>query len=201
MRPAAFSGGKSVGLEEFEVNVGTRHRRRYTTEPVAGMRVVRVWHGASAIGDRKMPSLYDVAKLAGVSTATASRVLSNSRPVGANVRERVLESAAALDYSTNLHARALARSHDASVGMVVHDLKDPYFSEIGRGVLEGAEATKQTVLISNTYRDVEPQLAELGQLALEQRHWVDVPDWLAGAALAGSDDRDGHPDKMRAAAR
>lgn len=109
--------------------------------------------------DRKTPSLYDVARLAGVSTATASRVLANSRPVGEEVRRRVLESAAALDYSTNLHARALARSHDASIGVVVHDVNDPYFSEIVRGVLEGAEASGQMVLISNTYRDLERELS------------------------------------------
>jgi LacI family transcriptional regulator len=74
------------------------------------------------------------------------------------VRRRVLESAAALDYSTNLHARALALSHDASIGVVVHDVNDPYFSEIVRGVLEGAEASNQMVLISNTYRDMEREL-------------------------------------------
>jgi LacI family transcriptional regulator len=114
--------------------------------------------GDDRLGDRKTPSLYDVARLAGVSTATASRVLANSRPVGDEVRRRVLQSAAALDYSINLHARALARSHDASIGVVVHDVNDPYFSEIVRGVLEGAEASKQMVLISNTYRDIEREL-------------------------------------------
>jgi LacI family transcriptional regulator, galactose operon repressor len=108
--------------------------------------------------ERRMPNLYDVARLAGVSTSTASRVLAGSRPVRPEVRKRVLESAAALDYSTNLHARALARSHDASIGVVVHDVNDPYFSEIVRGVLEGAEASNQWVFISNTYRDVEREL-------------------------------------------
>src|SRR5271155_5825305 len=109
-------------------------------------------------GDRKTPNLSDVARLAGVSTATASRVLAKSRPVRDEARRRVLESAATLDYSTNLHARALAQSRDASIGVVVHDVNDPYFSEIVRGVLEGAEASNQMVLISNTYRDIEREL-------------------------------------------
>ena len=114
--------------------------------------------GGGGQGERKAPSLYDVARLAGVSIATASRVLANSRPVRADLRQRVLESAAALDYSTNPHARALASSHDASVGVVVHDVSDPYFSEIVRGVLDGAETSNQMVLISNTYRDVQREL-------------------------------------------
>ena len=122
------------------------------------MRTATLSRQQTGSGNHKAPSLYDVARLAGVSTATASRVLANSRPVREEVRERVLQSAAALDYSTNLHARALAQSLDASIGVVVHDVNDPYFSEIVRGVLEGAEASNQMVFISNTYRDIEREL-------------------------------------------
>jgi LacI family transcriptional regulator len=104
-------------------------------------------------------SLSDVARLAGVSLATASRALGNSRPVTPELRARVLEAAAKLDYAANPHARALARSRDGSVGVVVHDLSDPYFSEIVRGALEGAEATDRMLLICNTYRDPERDLA------------------------------------------
>ena len=120
--------------------------------------LLTVEQGSDHPGDRKTPSLSDVARLAGVSTATASRVLAKSRPVRDEARRRVLESAARLDYSTNLHARALAQSRDASIGVVVHDVNDPYFSEIVRGVLEGAEASNQMVFISNTYRDIEREL-------------------------------------------
>jgi LacI family transcriptional regulator len=110
-------------------------------------------------GDSKTASLSDVARLAGVSTATASRVLGNSRQVGAGLRQRVLDSAAKLGYAPNPHARALARSRDASVGVVVNDISDPYFSEIIRGALDGAEASGRMLLICNTYRDAERELA------------------------------------------
>lgn len=106
-------------------------------------------------------SLSDVARLAGVSPATASRVLTNTRPVGAELRARVLASAAKLDYAPNPHARALARSRDSAVGVVVHDLSDPYFSEVVRGALEGAEASDRMLLICNTYRDAERELAAI----------------------------------------
>jgi LacI family transcriptional regulator len=101
----------------------------------------------------------DVAHLAGVSTATASRVLGNSRPVGAELRQRVLDSAAKLGYAPNPHARALARSRDASVGVIVNDVSDPYFSEIIRGILDGAQAGGRMLLICNTYQDAERELA------------------------------------------
>ena len=111
------------------------------------------------IEDCKIAILSDVARLAGVSTSTASRVLGNSREVGAGLRQRVLDSASKLGYVPNPHARALARSRDPSVGVVVNDISDPYFSEIIRGALDGAEATARMLLICNTYRDAERELA------------------------------------------
>jgi len=103
-------------------------------------------------------SLSHVARLAGVSVATASRVLTGSRPVRPDLRDRVLESAAKLNYAPNPHARALAQSRDASVGVIVHDISDPYFSEIVRGALEQAQSTGRMLLICNTYRDIEREL-------------------------------------------
>lgn len=105
------------------------------------------------------PALVDVARLAGVSEATASRVLANSRHVGQEFRDRVFASAAKLDYRPNPHARALARSRDDSVGVVVHDVGDPYFSEIVRGVLHGARTSGRKLFLCDTYRDAERELA------------------------------------------
>ena len=96
--------------------------------------------------------LLDVARRAGVSESTASRVLAGSRPVRATLRDRVLESATALAYTPNPHARALARARDATIALVVHDITDPYFSEITRGALESARASGRTVLVSDTGR-------------------------------------------------
>jgi LacI family transcriptional regulator len=114
------------------------------------------------------PSLSDVARLAGVSVATASRVLTRSRPVRPDLRDRVLESAAKLDYAPNPHARALAQSRDASVGVIVHDIGDPYFSEIVRGALEQAQSGGRMLLICNTYRDIERELAYIRQFRAQR---------------------------------
>ncbi|MEX1172383.1 MAG: LacI family DNA-binding transcriptional regulator, partial [Chloroflexota bacterium] len=79
------------------------------------------------------------AKLAGVSTATVSRVVSAAPyAVSPATRERVLEAARALDYVPNALARGLHKSHVPVVGVIVHDITDPYFAEVVRGVEDAA---------------------------------------------------------------
>jgi LacI family transcriptional regulator len=97
----------------------------------------------------------DVARLAGVSLATASRSLAGSRRVGERLRLKVLEAAEALDYSPNLHARALASSEDTTIAVIVHDSSDPYFIEILRGMLDRAQVSERIVVVCDTHRDPE----------------------------------------------
>ena len=124
----------------------------------SGKSVVRANAGRSAT-EQGTRSLRDVAELAGVSEATASRALRDTRNVGFELRERVLLAAKKLNFTPNPHARALASATDASVGIVVHDISDPYFSEIVRGALEGAAQSGRMLLICNTYRDPQRELA------------------------------------------
>jgi LacI family transcriptional regulator len=109
----------------------------------------------------RAPTIADVARLAGVSQATASRTLSLSQAgkVNAELRAQVLAAASELGYAPNPHARALASATDPSIAVVVHDVTDPYFSEIVRGILLAASRTERMVLISNTYRDPDRELA------------------------------------------
>ena len=98
-------------------------------------------------------TLADVAREAGVSLATASRVLNGStRIVGEQLRERVLTTAAELNYSANAAAQAMVRGHLDVVGVVVHDIADPYFSSIAAGVMERAEQAGLLVALSSTLR-------------------------------------------------
>ncbi len=86
-----------------------------------------------------MASITDVARLAGVSTATVSRVVSASAyAVSPATRARVLEAARTLDYVPNALARGLHKSHVPVVGVIVHDITDPYFAEVVRGVEDAA---------------------------------------------------------------
>jgi LacI family transcriptional regulator len=101
-------------------------------------------------------SITEVARLAGVSAATASRVVSSSDyPVSAATRERVLEAARTLDYVPNALARGLLKSRVPVVAVIVHDITDPYFAEIVRGVEDGASAAGFLVITCSSERDAE----------------------------------------------
>jgi LacI family transcriptional regulator len=103
-----------------------------------------------------MASITEVARLAGVSTATASRVVSASGyPVSPATRERVLEAAKALDYVPNALARGRLRSRIPMVAVVVHDITDPYFAEIVRGVEDAAASAGYLVITCSSERDAE----------------------------------------------
>jgi LacI family transcriptional regulator len=103
-----------------------------------------------------MASILDVARDAGVSPATASRVLSgSSHAVSPETRKRVLDAAESLDFVPNALARGLLKSRAPIVGVMVHDVTDPYFSEIVRGVEDAAEQSGYLVIICSSDRDPE----------------------------------------------
>jgi LacI family transcriptional regulator len=101
-------------------------------------------------------TLHDVAVRAGVSQATASRVLNgSSRIPGEGVADRVRAAARELGYVANAQAQALARSSTGLLGLIVHDIADPYFSSIVRGVQVAARAARKQVLLASTDRDFD----------------------------------------------
>src|SRR5687768_5498741 len=101
-----------------------------------------------------MASITEVARLAGVSVATASRVIgATDYPVSATTRQRVLEAASALDYVPNALARGLLKSQVPIVGVIVHDITDPYFAEVVRGVEDAATPGGYLVIICSSEMD------------------------------------------------
>jgi LacI family transcriptional regulator len=110
-------------------------------------------------------TLADVAEKAGVSLATASRVINNSsHNVTGDLRARVLSAVAALNYVPNAHARALVQDSTSVVGVIVHDVSDPYFSEITGGIQRVATDAGKLLIICNSYRDVERELDYVAML-------------------------------------
>ena len=96
-------------------------------------------------------TLQDVADHAGVSLTTASRVVNDgSRRVGRLLADRVNQAVAELGYTANLQARAVATGQSTMVGVVVHDIADPYFSSIAAGLIEVADAHGLLVCMSST---------------------------------------------------
>ena len=116
-----------------------------------------------------MSTLAEVARRAGVSLATASRVISNS-PYGVTkeLQDRVLAAAEELDYVPNAHAQALVRSRMSALVVIVQDVSDPYFSEVVRGIHGVADETGRLVTVCNTYRDPERELAYLRLLRAQK---------------------------------
>ncbi|MFP5333481.1 MAG: LacI family DNA-binding transcriptional regulator [Acidimicrobiia bacterium] len=131
---------------------------------------------------RSRTTLTDVAARAGVSTATASRVLSGSRDrVSEQLVRRVTSAAAELDYVPNPHARALVRAASATVAVIVHDLADPYFSEIAHGALRVAAEDGRLVMVCATFRDPHREVAYVREMRAQRMHAV----LLAGSSSAG----------------
>ncbi|MFV2087815.1 LacI family DNA-binding transcriptional regulator [Micromonospora sp. LOL_021] len=125
-----------------------------------------------------MATLADVAKRAGVSPATASRIINgSSKPVTEALRERVLAAVEELQYVPNAHAQSLARSHRSAIGVIVHDVSDPYFAEITRGLQRVATENGRLVIICNSYRDPDKELQYVELLRAHQ---------VAAIVLAGS---------------
>ncbi|MDN4613220.1 LacI family DNA-binding transcriptional regulator [Leifsonia sp. F6_8S_P_1B] len=116
----------------------------------------------------KAPTLVEVAAHAGVSLATASRVLNGSeRRVKPDLQERVLASARSLGYSANVQAQAVARGTSNVVALVVGDIADPYFSSIASGVMHVADERGLIVTITATgpYAGAESVAREEAALA------------------------------------
>ncbi len=106
-----------------------------------------------------MANIKDVAMAAGVSTATVSRVLANHVSIKPETRARVLDAIAKLNYRPNLIARSLRAQKSAKIGLVVSDIRNPFFTAIGRAVEDAAYAQGYSVLMCNT--DENPDKEEL----------------------------------------
>jgi LacI family fructose operon transcriptional repressor len=111
-----------------------------------------------------MPSIKDVAKTAGVSTATVSRVLANHSRIKDETRQRVLEAVEQLNYRPNLIARSLRAQKSAKIGLVVSDIRNPFFTAISRAVEDAAYEQGYSVLMCNTDENPEKEKLYLNVL-------------------------------------
>ncbi|MDU3568703.1 MAG: LacI family DNA-binding transcriptional regulator, partial [Cutibacterium avidum] len=98
--------------------------------------------------DRKS-TIKDVAKLAGVSLGTASRVLNGSSATSEASRTAVRKAAKELGYLSNAHARSLRSAHTGVIGLVVPDIRNPYFAELASVVENACLAHGWATLLCN----------------------------------------------------
>lgn len=110
----------------------------------------------------------DVAEAAGVSVTTVSRVLSNHGPVRAEVRERVQAAIAQLGYRPNAAARRLRSGDTATIGLIVSDVRNPFFTEVSRAVEDAAYRRGLRVILCNTDENLEKEAMYLRLMAEER---------------------------------
>jgi LacI family transcriptional regulator len=98
-------------------------------------------------------TMVDVARSAGVSVATVSHVLNDTRPVLPDTRQAVLNAIEELGYTPNTLARSLVTSRTRSIGLAVSAISNPYFTEILQGVEAGALEHGYSLLIADPHDD------------------------------------------------
>ncbi|MEU4361170.1 LacI family DNA-binding transcriptional regulator [Promicromonospora sp. NPDC023987] len=103
-----------------------------------------------------MTRIKDVAALAGVSTATVSRVL-NGMTVTPDLESAVRRAVDELGYTPNRTARSLRRRHSEVIALVLPDIENPFFTSLARGVEDVARTAGLSVVLCNTDEDVETQ--------------------------------------------
>ncbi|MXP61240.1 LacI family DNA-binding transcriptional regulator [Pantoea sp. Taur] len=110
-------------------------------------------------------SIQKIAKLAGVSVATVSRVLNNSDTVKDKNRDKVLEAIKASNYQPNLLARQLRTARSSMVLVLVSDISNPFCAEIVKGIEEQAEKNGYRILLCNSGSDINRSRSSLQLLA------------------------------------
>ena len=115
-----------------------------------------------------MATIREVAESAGVSYATVSHVINNTRLVSQETRERVLAAMGALDYRPNALARSLRQGKTNTLGLVLPDSANPFFAEISRSIEDEAFKNGYSVFLCNTERDTQRELFYVDVLSNKQ---------------------------------
>ncbi|WNB94005.1 LacI family DNA-binding transcriptional regulator [Bacillus sp. NEB1478] len=122
-------------------------------------------------------TIKEVAREAGVSTATISRVLNNKGYMSADIREKVLKTVEKMNYQPNSIARSLKQDKSRSIGLVLPDMTNPYFMQMARQIQRKCLGAGYHLLIMDTEEDSSKEKESLNFL-LEQR--------VEGIVLAGT---------------
>jgi LacI family transcriptional regulator len=98
----------------------------------------------------KKPTIYEIAKKVGVSTATVSRVLNDSPHVSDKTKKRILKAMREMNYAPRLTARKLASSKAELLAVVVPSFTTPYYNEVLKGIKDEIAETDLDIMIYNT---------------------------------------------------
>lgn len=113
-------------------------------------------------------TIKDVAKQAGVSISTVSRVLNNPEMVTKNKKEKILNIIEELGYSPNALARGLIHKRTYSIGVLIPDISNLFYAEVLRGVEDAASENGYNTIICNTDRNKEKMISSFKMLKEKQ---------------------------------
>ncbi len=111
-----------------------------------------------------MPSIKDVAKHAGVSTTTVSRVMNDFPSISKSTRKKVLDSIRALDYHPDSIARSLSKKQSLIIGVIFPDCSYVFFSELIKYIEMTAQDNGYKILLCNSLDDREKELSYINML-------------------------------------
>jgi LacI family transcriptional regulator len=122
-------------------------------------------------------TIKDVAKQAGVSISTVSRVINDSKPVTDEVKQRVLDVIKETGYIPNPLARSLVTKKSQLIGVIVPELSDSFVNEILNGIEEVAKMYNYDILLANTYSNREQELKSINLLRAKQVEGMVMISW------------------------
>lgn len=102
----------------------------------------------------RAPTIRDVARRAGVSPSTVSRILTGNTPVTPAKQKKVRKAIARLSFRPNALARGLKQRRSHSIGLLIPDITNPYFAEAAKGVEEAAQRGGFAVLLCDSENDL-----------------------------------------------
>ena len=118
--------------------------------------------------EKQSITIYDVAKKAGVSMATVSRVVNGNPNVKPGTRKKVMEVIEELDYRPNAVARGLASKKTTTVGVIIPDVTNVYFSSLARGIDDVATMYKYNIILANSDGNEEKEIQVFNTLLAKQ---------------------------------
>ena len=118
--------------------------------------------------DKQTITIYDVAREANVSMATVSRVVNGNPNVKPATRKKVLEVIDRLDYRPNAVARGLASKKTTTVGVIIPDVSNMFFSSLARGIDDVATMYKYNIILANSDGDSQKEVNVLNNLLAKQ---------------------------------
>src|ERR1700761_6018168 len=117
---------------------------------------------------RRPATVHDVARAAKVSKATAARALGRYGSVSDRVKAQVLAAAEALGYRPNELARSMTTRRSGTIGVIVGDIENPFFSLAVRGISDGAKARGFNVILANSGEELAEEKAAVEVLFRKQ---------------------------------